>query len=85
MGWLPPSGSRTEPPPPAAARVPASRDHGTAAAALPSPPRVDSWGVGMGGPGGSRPRPRRCERVMTPQLLPLVLSFREFLNPGARR
>lgn len=50
MGWLPPSGSRTEPPPPAAASVPASRDHGTAAAALPSPPRAGFLGSGDGGP-----------------------------------
>lgn len=75
MGWIWPSGSRTEAPPPAAARVPASRDHGTAAAALPSPPRAGFLGSGGGGPGRSRPRPRRRERVTTPQLLPLVLKL----------
>lgn len=44
-----------------------------------SPPCAGFLGSGGWGPGGSRPRPRRCERVMTPQLLPTsFLVLRSF-------
>lgn len=85
MGWIRPSRSRTEPPPPAAARVPASRDHGTAAAALqiPSLCRIPGeWGLGARRFQTAAAALREGDDAPAPSHL--VLSFAEFLDPGAR-